>query len=1693
MASQAPAKTTLFYLYVGSEWSGPFQVEQIRFFRRHGQVESDTYAYDPDQQRHYTVGELLSAVAEPPAGEASRGGDVAHPLVPPELDEASTPSTTRIFLSSEHDEAEATATLGTSLDALPDPLASFYRTFRTLTEGRPADREQVVAHLVETGSAIGIQLSAAVNDPASLTLLVGDLLRLADYLANRHQDAGLWEAIDMLRAHRPEVDPEEAISAGRLVVGCLVDRAKRGPAGHEIAGLLPATPEAAAGRPDVTPDLTESQEIKAVTDSWDQPHARTARAILRDARKELRSTEADLGAIQKAYAELQELHTRDLDEAREMLARLESERADESANAAQALAEVRSLAAEIHRLAEEHLSGEQDLKNEIIRLAEELKGSDATAMAPLAEAMLIRLVTRLRNLARAPGQDQADVTLLREELASARSELVQARAQVLVLTDERDRLKRQLDEQRAAADRAITNAKEREQRLRSTVTALEVTKDLHQDVMRELEVQLTGAQRRVSEMEGELSTVRVELNKTRIHLTDRTKELQDEMRRAVELRALLEARREELSVNLKDAEAQLVQAQSDQATQAEGHDPELMEALAVKVNHLRTMFEATKRRLDEQQGVAAKLEEELGASRREASELRGRSDSLNNELDDARTGLAAAKKRFEELNRAYSRLENEREALQHELLTRKGTDTLHKSTETLHQPSDSPRKGTDAVARSTEGPAATTRLGRVVEQLEAKVAETTRKLQQADDQLESERQRVQELTLAHDQLQVRVEDLTADRDQVRSELDRLHAESFSEHSRHAAALAVSTQSAIEAERRLKQTVARMVELEEQVAYLQANQQPMDAALSQLSVDGDEVEGVAPGRLEELQRQLDQARAEIAKLSSASAAAETAQQERLTERLVRADANLSAATAARDDASSQLRGAIAERDRLGRELARLKNEHESAAVEHRASLKSARDKLIEAQARIQVLERDLESARQGDPKVAEHAVALAAERDRLSEEVRGLRAQLERVDTSGELASARRQLEQELDRIKALTRSLGETQQQADAARTRVASLEAKAGSAQHERDQLQIEIERLKGELLMAQASAGASRETDVGRRQQLESKLREVMGDREQLLSELSRVNAELMTVRGRLVRAESESVVTERLPAEQDRVRELESLLQRSRGEAQAAGEQLAELRAQLAAVTAERDELRRELSELRQKSGRSGTDADMVKELVNLRDKLTRAKMRIRELRRERDGLLRAANGESHPAEGGSTTLIRSAAAAVTTSRIGVGAHTESGTFVRVSTGANQPTALLPAMPIKPIEPVAPGDVSAAAHPAVGSGSPLERNDRDSGPQPFQTGSQSRVEGRPATPGFTSQMNRPRLPPVTAAQPRQTQRLLATKAIVRDAPSSPWMVPTLLAVAGATILLGGSTMLVYSAPAHTVRAWVNAQSVPVLAPIDGRQSGATVEVRSAVKHGEPLFTMTNPDPEHGDLDRLKDVIEESDARLSALRNERDGILSRPAQTGVATFVQPFLGPLRPVADPAVERTAREVAALDRQINDELAAVATARTQLVAAQRALDARRTAQVMAPCDGVVLRRIASSSRWLRTGDPVLEVADQGSIAIEATFSSAMAKRIAVGTQVEVSLGDEKRIIPATISEILTSDAPAADQSLRAVDTGVIPSGGIRTRIAIPADIAATIAVGQPARVLVTGPDASLTESIGVALRRKFWL
>lgn len=1536
----ATAKDARFYLYVGSEWSGPFQVEQVRFFLRQGQVSADTYAYEPDLQRHYTVGELLA--------ESDREHSGVRPA--PGAASATRASSRLNIVDLEEDEllpAQPTATF----EGLPEAVRAFYNRYLDLVENRAVDWNISRNDLLNSYEGLHAGLVAVRSDAVQARNRVGEIERIADYIANRHQDARLWDLLAGLREVNPASDPETAVANALAVLEHLFQKADQQQA--SLSTLVPSI-DVGSGQP-----ATESQ-------------GGTTKRVIAAVQDEVALTHQDLEAIQRAYQQLQETHSRELEQARELLAQMESARDDMAATAAQSEAELRSLAAEIHDLARGLVeSGHSELAEEVTQLESELKEADATTIAPLAEGVLIRMVARLRSLVATPGTvaEPAEIAALRDELARTRVELVQARAEAQRNAEERDRAQRQLAEQRAAAERAQEAAKAREQRLRSTVTALEVTKDLHQEVMRDLQSQHKGAQARVESMEGELERVRNELNQARSDLESRTEDLQDEMRRAVELRAMLEARRTELNADLKSAEQELAKAR-------QGADAEVAEALAIKVNHLRTLVEATQRRLAEQAAQTAKLEEELAQSRREAGELRKRSDSLSGELDQARQGLALAQRRFGELQRAYGQLESERESLQAELVTRKGTDTVRPASESVaHESSDrEPRPGSPALTRahshesSRLDPAqpVSMRLNRVVESLEARLQEAQRRVASLDAQLGEERRRVQELAQKESSFAGRIDELTSDRDHLRSELDRLHSEHFAEHSRHAAAIAVATQATIDAERRYKTAMERVVELENRLSEISDAPPGMEALEPR---DGD------PGTTA-LRRELEEARSQhasaVGDLAAAREEARSLQRSVVAERLAALEKEHAGAVAARSALQAELLAATSERDRMGRELARLRNEQESAAVEHRTALKSARDRLVEAQEKVKALELAMEQARsQAGPgaEEAEQRLAVAlAEQERLDGECRRLTAELERARRDldgrrdsglGDLGDAARQLAAEQEKVAALSRSLDEVQQAASTARTRAAELEARAAAQAAERDRMQIELERLRSTVARTASPAADAR-------------LQEVLADRDHLLGELERVNKELTDLRRHHAKIEREAAQLESLGQEQARLHGLEARIAALQADASAAQAATEAARGRLAEIELERDQLKAEVERLR--SG--GVDRQ---ELVELRERLARAKRRIRVLRRQRDRLrehladsTRArADLESQIEQLRSTQRRVAAALGVQTP-----ADEQPGSGPRQAleaAGSGTPGTRRAVLGDDARE-VAPGNKSSSAHTAVVVTSALMKGRRPAAHRPQMI-----------------------VPPIPTAAVRRTSTQAAAAAERSSArvsrPARRWL-PWALAGSGLFALA------LLSPPLPQASGRADAPLTVLSTPVRGHLAGSLPALRQPFAAGEQVVRIEDPTPDTALLASLQ-------AQLDAERGKEALVLRLAASASAAGIA--LLGSTE---DPELIRCRQHQEELLRRIGEE--------------QTRLDAMRSARLLSP--GPLML-------WsLRRGESFLPGAPVAELVPLLADEIAIAQDLPEGEKVDVLLPDGQRFrgtVARPADQAYTSGRPQA--------------------------------------------------------------
>lgn len=1141
-ANAAADQAALYSIYLNGDWTGPYRVSQIRELVAQGTIATDAIAYAAAQERHYMVEELLAAnaPAEPikanPADSITQG---TSPLFDDVFDMA--PQSSESFDN-----------------VLPD-LKAFYSAYLGLTE-HAGEPKKLLADLQGAHHLLIEELDRRRSDINTLSRVINEIDHVGDYLANRHQLPQLWQLLSEMEKIDLAVRPDDGVFSARAVLALLAGRAEvqANADDHGNSVLL---------------------DLAGLDDEADS--VITRKILISAVRNEVASTKRDMDVLQQTYNELQEQHNKDIEDARKKVEKAESARREERLATNQTIAEVRNLAAEIQRLANKtDITGSNDpeLVRQVVHLGEELRTADASTLAYMAEDVLIRMVAHLRNLATNAGGDSAP---LRTELAHARESLTQAHAQVAQLTTERDHLRIQHEQSRLAAEKASERAKDREHRLRSTVTALEVTKELHQEVMEDLKVQLHTAQGRVEDMERNLASVRGEMKDTTETVEARGKALQNEMQRMVEMKTMLEVRSSELSTSLKSAEADLAKAQSSEM----GQDAALAEALAAKVTQLRATYEITTNRLKDQESIAQRLTRDLEVSRQEALELRGRSDQLSSELGEARGSLSAARHRLEELHQAYARLDAERESLHTELHQRKFTDTIHKIADGSEHPSE-------------------------------RISKLERDSALLERQLGAERRQAEQLAEARNTLEVRITEIAGERNELRQKLDTLQQEHLTEHTRHTAAIAKSTQAAIEAERRLRDLQNHIVELDARLATPRKSSDDLEPSTVRIAthanhdaVETSEQQNLR-AKLNEITRERDLALTELEALRAVPAAEWSPDAN--ANRVIELEQQLTSAHAEVAAIAERHAQVVAERDRVQREFSRLRNELESAAVEHRTALKSARDRLSEAQERVANLERQLttSAARDADGGALRQLLDQSlAEQERLTSELARLHVSIpaDRDQQIIGLAKATQQLASEQDKVNVLTRSLVETLQQSAGARDHSQELQTHLDLRTGERDQLQDQLNRLRAEIDNARLGVGAG--------SNLDEVALTALSKRDQALSELDHVRQELADTKAKFNLHAQTNNALENLGQEQQRIRTLESQLSALQKEADQRQQMFNEARARMVQVSSERDCLAAELAELKSRP-------DQEAELKMLRRRLIRAKRQIKRLRRERD---------------------------------------------------------------------------------------------------------------------------------------------------------------------------------------------------------------------------------------------------------------------------------------------------------------------------------------------------------------------------------------------------------------------------------------------------------------------------------------
>jgi chromosome segregation ATPase len=1679
----AADQDSLYYLYINHDWQGPYSLSDIRRQVEKGEVSNDVFAYAATQQRHFLVEELLLAQTEQPASSESAS---AISSVAPAVN-TYTPD----------DVVEMAPEQATSFEHIQPDLRAFYLAYLALTEHGKTDPHQAVLDLRSAHQRTTDQLAARSSDLHALSRLINEIDEVGDYLANRQQLTALWQRLSELEKIDIEKNSDNACAAAHVVLKNLLERAeKEAPEDHGTSSVL--------------------LDLEGLDDEADSV---ITRKILLSARSEVANAKRDIDAIQQAYTDLQEQHAKDLTKARSLLEKAEAARAEEKHLARQTAAEVRNLAAEIQRLASEPDilgSHDKELIEQIEQLTRDLSHSDVSALAYIAEDVLIRVVAHLRLLIEQGGGDSGP---LRMELQTVREALAEAKKQVGALTAECDALRTQYEQQRIAAEKASERARDREHRLRSTVTAMEVTKELHHEVMEDLTAQLKAAQARVEVMEKDLTAVRGEMKDSTGSVEARGKAIEHEMQRMVEMKAMLEVRSHELSTSLKNAEDELARAQVNNS------DAILAEALAQKINVLRQTYDTTTARLLEQEKNAERLSAELAASRAEASELRARSDSLSGELSDARTSLTTSKRRLEELHEAYARLEEERKALQTELHQRRGTDTIRHLAD------------------------------------EHSSSERLTKLEQEslalNKQLAKEKRALADIGSAKQEAEERARELVSERNQLQEKLERLQKEHDKDCARHSAALALSTQAAIESERRLNELQKRIGELEQITPTKAKDLDALEPSTARHGhVPGGALETDRPdthrdidqtnySELQSLRAERDQLRAELDALRTEHPS-DSFGEHNVAERLHLVEDELTTTHQTVKHLEEKIAQANAERERIKREMERLKGEREAAAVEHRVALKSARDKLTEEQARVVQLEAKLaDISHHGNP--SELQIQLKAslrEQERLSGEVQKLAHALAKIHQAPsdrdhqliEIAKASQQLTNEQERVSFLTRSFMDSLQQAESARSRTLELEQLVTARTSERDRLRTELDRMRANISVAK----------IG--DQNDPHIAQLISERDNALLDLEQTRKDLDEVRGRLSETSRISLTAQQLTDEHQRIRTLERQIEELHSERTQQQQMFNEAKARMVQALTERDELAAELGTLRNRP-------DHGAELKMLKRRLLRAKREIKRLRKERDELLAERNK--------SATNLYELSAQIERLK---GAQRAAAEALGLPVPPELPghatgyTAAIPhSVPDTHATPVPKAVTQRIAGAAGFTSSHLRPHNvgMDSG---GLAATPAMVEGMPARAvtrrifgkennatehAFTSAYGKPAITGRTDNPTTAPHGTLVLEPKVRAGHSR-----SLLIIRGrpwrttAIVVAAASMCAFFIAPPFiplSTHGVVNAPITTITAPIAGRYFDdspalnnhiAAQQILGAIKNDQldltPLTTIQAKLASHHSKQKtLRAQITDSENELVELGKKVDAFLAgritqvtsrlneetklraayldqlahandvtRPGlqavvdtQSKTITELEQQLatlsaGQLIDAEKPAImhrhAELAQKIALLKTQEQEFILIDESLQRDVIDEERRIQALKQDNVINGNGGILFARRANDGQWLKAGDPVATIADAKKIMVEAILHERYRDRISPGDHVEIQLLGERRRINGTVTGNLEPIKPHDIPMAATLSTPLQHHFKVNV---LPSENVGSLVIGQGVKLIVTGKDPGIIKEL----------
>ena len=213
---------------------------------------------------------------------------------------------------------------------------------------------------------------------------------------------------------------------------------------------------------------------------------------------------------------------------------------------------------------------------------------------------------------------------------------------------------------------------------------------------------------------------------------------------------------------------------------------------------------------------------------------------------------------------------------------------------------------------------------------------------------------------------------------------------------------------------------------------------------------------------------------------------------------------------------------------------------------------------------------------------------------------------------------------------------------------------------------------------------------------------------------------------------------------------------------------------------------------------------------------------------------------------------------------------------------------------------------------------------------------------------------------------------------------------------------------------------QAYINAEIIPLRAPIAGALRMKNVEPGAIVEAGTPLLQIDNPQfantPIAAELNRMQETIErlraecdETDARLPKLEQiyQRAATMTREKLMSAVQFME----------EEVKVTTARASAGKRREQLD------LAEKRHAALEKQASAFQAMTVNAPFDGVVWAAPAQDGAFVQSHETALQLIDPQHVWVDAYLPERHAGKFSVGMQVTIRLLDDQRQLQGRVESV----------------------------------------------------------------------